>query len=292
MKPIYEKIPSREEYSFHTHKAIHPFLFTPWHYHPELEILYVKKSTGMRYVGNSIERFKPGEVVLVGPNMPHVWQNDKKYYNLNNGLIAEVWVCHFNEFIFGDSFAKLPEMKELYELFQDSRKAVYFYFEGKALAEFEKVFDRLICSDGALRIQLFIQLSRILIESEHVFLNNTIFSGEHPVESEKMQKIYKYVSENFNNTISLDEAAKRFYMSVTGFCRYFKQMNGKTFINYVNEVRIAHACQLIRENDLSITQICFESGFNNYANFNRQFYKMKGVNPIDYRNKLKGLLIA
>ncbi|MCF8362724.1 MAG: AraC family transcriptional regulator [Prolixibacteraceae bacterium] len=289
MKPIYEKIPSREEHSFHTHKAVHPYLYTPWHYHPESEILYVKKSTGTRYVGNSIERFKPGEVVLVGPNMPHVWQNDKKYYESINGLTAEVLVCHFNEHVFGHTFIDMPEMKALNKLFQLSRKAVRVEFKDKQLKTFEKVFDRLINSDGVKRIQLFLELTGMLMNSEHFLLNETPFSGEHPAESEKMQKVYEYVTMNFKEHILLEEAASKFYMSVTGFGRYFKQMNGKTFINYVNEVRIAHACQLIREDNLSITQICFESGFNNYANFSRQFIKVKKVTPKMYRNKFKGM---
>lgn len=281
---MYEIIPSGDEHSFHTSKCIHKYLNTPWHYHPEYEILYIKHGTGTRYVGNNISSFEPGEILLLGPNLPHVWRNDEKYYSDDFKENAEVWVCHFLDIVLGDSLLKLHEFKKVNEMLIASSKGVLFRFQPEIIMDFEKKFETLIYANGLHRMIGLLELFDILIKcNDYELLNSNALISDFPAESEKMQQIYQFVTKNYKQEISLEQAASLVHMSVTNFCRYFKRMNNKTFMEYVNEVRIYKACQMLRESTLSVTEICYESGFNNFSNFSRHFKNIKKRTPKQYR---------
>ncbi len=287
MEPIKESIPSDHFHSFHVHRAVHKYLYTPWHYHPEMEIIYVHQGTGTRYVGNNVSPFEPGEIVLMGPNLPHVWQNDRIYYHEDSKLTAEVWVIHFLADFWGEQFINLAELKPVKDLFHKASRGILFNFSDKTKNKFITNFEKLLAAQSFERLKIILELFGLMAECQDLsFLNTTPVLQTNISDSERLQRVYSYVLDNYLKEIHLEEVAEIANLSVTGFCRYFKKINSKTFIEYVNEVRVEHACRLLREEDTSVTASCYESGFNNFSNFSRHFKKITGLSPIQYRKKI------
>lgn len=287
MKPLYENIFSHKESSIHAHKAINKFLDIPWHYHPEIEITHIHNGTGKRYIGTSISRFQPGEVALIGPNIPHLWVNDKKHYQKNSKLEHEDWVIQFREDIWGEKFLDLPEMFKIKKMLSRAQRGLVFSFDKTTLVKFLNIFEELINANSFRKIPLLIEILGMMTENENwEYLNSKVYNDSNLLDSERMQKVFKFVTDNFREKIKLEDAAKLIPLSPSGFSRYFKKTNDKTFFEYVNDVRIELACRLLLENDLLITQICYECGFNNFSNFSRHFKKITGYSPLKYRKML------
>ena len=288
MKPIYENIDSLKNASIHAHKAVNKFLEIPWHYHPEIEITHIHKGIGKRYIGTSISAFKPGEVALIGPNIPHLWVNDKSHYIRESKLEHEDWVIQFKENFWGKDFLSLPEIQGIKRLLKRSYRGLIFNFDNIQLSKFLELFGKLISSDSFSRIPLLLEMLGMMEKCNNwEYLNSESYSGAKLNDSERLQKVFNYVTDNFNKKISLEAAAAIISLSPSGFSRYFKKLNGKTFFEYVNAVRIEHACRYIIYKDLSITQICYECGYNNFSNFSRHFKKLTGYSPLKYRQMLR-----
>lgn len=289
MELLYENIPTRQDHSFHTHRAVHPYLYTPWHHHEELELIYVHRGSGTRYVGNHVARFEPGEVVLIGSGVPHVWKNDDEYYEENSGLEAEVWVIHFPEQFWGEEFSRLPEMRHVNGMLANAQRGIAFEFT-EDRDQFLERFTKLLQAESIDRVHLLLEMFGILAEkTNRRYLNARMNKNPSELESDRLQKVYTYVTDNFLEEISLEEAADAAGLSATGFCRFFKRYNNKTFINYVNEVRVEHACHLLREKDIAVTEVCYASGFNNFSNFSRRFNSFTGLSPRQYRERFSAI---
>lgn len=253
-----------------------------WHYHPELELVLVLKSTGIRFIGDSIEKFDQDDLIMIGKNLPHMWMNDTAYFEEDSDLMAESIAIHFREDFLGKHFFSVPEMSHISELIQRSRNGIRFL---NVAQELHKNIQKLIQESGFERsiqfIRILDQLARHqpykLLASEG-YLN----SLEH-ANSKHLDKIYEYIFNNFRKTIDLETAAQISNMNPSAFSRSFKRINQKTFTRYINEIRIGYACKLLIENKLNITTICYESGFNNLSNFNRQFKSIMDMSPSEYQ---------
>lgn len=282
-KPSFEKISPSFGSSIlvkqHTKKIENRFAF--WHFHPELELVYVNKAQGKRHIGNHLSYFNNSQLILIGSNLPHNGFTDRFCANGSEIIIQ------FKSDFLGADFFNIPEMNAIIALFDRAKKGILFKLEIKSIVG-PKV-EKLMEYDGMTRVLKFLEiLNDLAVTDDYTILNANGFAFEtKPQDSTKIDIIFKYINTNFKDHISLKEMADKVSMTVPGFCRYFKRATGKTFTQLVNEYRIVHATKLLNESQMSITDICYECGFNNFSHFNKQFKEITGKSASKYRNEIK-----
>ncbi len=259
-----------------------PHFTYPWHFHSEFEIVYVLKSSGKRYVADSIEKFSEGDITLLGSNLPHFWKSEEteKADNRVNAIVVQ-----FHNDFFKEEINTYPEFHRINELLKRAKRGVNF-----TKPESDKIgrlLKRLLKLSGLERMLYFIKLMDAMarIENYKLLASKGYQLEEHKELNSRLDKIMHFINTNYQRKISQDEVATRIGMTTAAFCRYFKEKTGKGFIYFVNEMRIGYACKLLIENHLSISQICFECGFNNLSNFNRMFKRQTSFTPGEYQQQ-------
>ena len=255
-----------------------------WHYHPEIELVYVNGGTGRRQVGSNVSYYTWGTLILVGSNLPHCGFTDQL-----TGHKKET-VIHMKEDFLGSEFFNLPETSKMKTLIQVAKRGIVFSGDTKvrvgammeAMAA-QTDFERLVT-------QLTI-LNDLATTEEFRILNADGFSILSDVkDNERINAVFNYVKTNFKEEISLDVMADLTSLTIPSFCRYFKMVTSKTFTQFVNEYRLVRASRLLAEQSMSITEVCFESGFNNFSHFNKKFKAFTGQTPSAYRKELRMVL--
>ncbi|WP_271784131.1 AraC family transcriptional regulator [Aquimarina algiphila] len=288
MRLTYKEIELKPEKSFLVRRDTVPCIEQDWHFHKELELIYFLKSTGTRYVGNSIDRFQPGELYLIGSDLPHLFRNDKEYYEHNiDNQVADVIVVKFVSDFLGSDFISLTESQNLKLLFEKANRGLKFSSYVSRLVH--DVMIELVESTGMLSVIGILGILDVLSSDKNCIslcpeINNTFFRKD---EKERMAKIISYLTQNFDKKIELEKMASIAHMTPNSFCRYFKKQTQKSFSQYLNEIRIRNACKLLIEGKLQITTICYQSGFNTITNFNRQFRTFMNVTPSEYMKKFQ-----
>ncbi|WP_276391668.1 AraC family transcriptional regulator [Eudoraea chungangensis] len=252
-----------------------------WHYHPEIELVYVNGGAGKRQIGSHISCYTDGDLILIGSNLPHCGFTDKF-----TGNKSEIVIQMKTDFL-GNSFFDIPEMKNIQTLFEIAKDGIAFHGETKKLVgnEMEKLEAQ---SEFGQLLSILNVLNELGKSSELTVLNAEGFTFKTDIEdNDRINIVFNYVRNQFKDDISLADIASIAGMTVPSFCRYFKKITNKTFIQFVNEYRLVHASKLLAEKPMSITDICFESGFNNFSHFNKSFKSFTGQNPSEYRNSLK-----
>lgn len=256
----------------------------PVHYHPEFEINFIKNGKGVkRVVGDNIEEIDEVELVLVGPNLYHGWELNK----CTNKEIREITIQFHND-LFHESLLSRRIMHPIKDMFNRSIHGILF---SKSTAE--ALTDRLIKLSKLDGMDYFLEITSILYDlatSRNQRLLST-FTVDHDTfeEYDKMKLIYEYVQKNFSEKIKLEDVANVASMTTISFNRFIKKRTGKTFVNYINDIRIGYAARWLVEKDMSVSEIAFKSGFNNIANFNRSFKAIKNCTPSQYREDFSGL---
>lgn len=254
-----------------------------WHYHPELELVLIEKSTGTRFVGDSIQKFQEGEVVLLGKNLPHMWLNNKVYFDKTTQKKAQAISIHFKDDFLGKDFYNLPEMHFINSLFLRARKGLVFKELPQSL---KNNITKLLQLEGFERTLSFLNiLYELSLYNAEILASEGFILSLDRVDNSRLFEIHKYVVTNFHKTIRVEELAEICGMEPSSFSRFFKRMYQKTFTRYVNELRIGYACKLLIQDKQKISTICYECGFNNLSNFNRQFKLIKGYSPGEYKQK-------
>lgn len=255
-----------------------------WHYHPELELVIVLKSKGTRFIGDSIKKFQPKDVVLIGKNLPHMWLNDRKYFLGDSILRAEAISIHFKEDFLGQAFLQLPEMSAIAELFKKAEQGIQFRNVPKQLRQ--QITNLNNESDFNKTHQFIGVLQQLALHEDSKLLASSGYVASLKLEEPKLSNtVIAYIFKNFNKDMDLHTVAKMVNMNPSAFSRSFKRVHSKTFSKYVNEIRIGYACKLLMENELNVAAIAYESGFNNLSNFNRQFKIIKNMSPSSYLKK-------
>jgi len=284
MEAILEHLPKQQEESFVVKSFDYRYFPTPWHYHPEFELVLVTSSTGKRYIGDQISDFAPGNLALIGPNLPHTYHNDEQYYHRSSRLRARSIVVHFLERSLGADFLSLPESAPLRNLFVHAARGLEI--RGKANRLVSERMKALVNINGLARWLKLVEILHILAETaEYSFISRMPVSGQNEKEDGRMAKVMDYVLKHFATEIRVNDVARQLNMADNSFSRYFSQRTRKTFMSFVNEVRLNHACKLLIENKLSVAQICFECGFNNLSNFNKHFKERYRETPLTYRKQ-------
>lgn len=252
-----------------------------WHFHPELELIYINKGQGKTHIGNHLSYFNNSQLILIGSNLPHNGFTDRLTANGTETTVQ------FKSNFLGDDFLNVPEMAPIVALFERAKQGIRFKVETKKGVGHK--IDKLLEHQGLKRVLKFLDILNYLATTDdYTLLNADGFAFEtEPQDSTKIDVIFKYVNKNFQNHITLDEIADKVSMTVPAFCRYFKKATGKTFTQLVNEYRVVHATKLLNESQKSIADICFECGFNNFSHFNKQFNEITGKSASNYRKEIK-----
>lgn len=260
----------------------YPHFLKLWHYHEQLELVLILKSTGTRFVGNSIEKFSEGEVILLGKNIPHMWLNDPSYFRENSGLEAEAIAIHFKEeFLYAD-IGRVPEFRTLKTLFERAKGGLKFTGDTTGVARMIKEMLKLSSFDRILKLLMILHE---LARRDSQVLSKAGFNESFEEVTGNMDRVYAYIYKNFRKPVSLGEAAGVINMHPAAFSRLFKKASRKTFSRYLNEIRVGYACKLILEQKYTMSEICYESGFHNSSNFNRQFRAITSLSPTEYLEK-------
>lgn len=255
-----------------------------WHHHPEIELVYVNEGSGKRQIGSHISYFTDGDLILIGSNLPHCGFTDKETGNKNETVI------HLKPDFLGTDFFALPEMKTINTLIDQAAGGIVFFEETKKV-----IGEKIEAMQDQSPFERLLSMLKVLQElaqcHDFKILNAKGFAMETQMQdNNRINMIFNYVKDNFQDQISLDEIAMLSSMTVPSFCRYFKKITNKTFTQFVNEYRLVHASKLLAEKPMSIAEISFESGFNNFSHFNKSFKSFTGKSASQYRQELKKII--
>ena len=285
MNPILEKVSPLQSQSFRVKEEILDFIKIGWHFHPEYELVLFTESTGKMFIGDFTDNFGPGEILLLGPNIPHYMRNDQVYYEGRKELRIRAIVIHFNKDFCGKDFFLVPELANISKLLQLSDRGLRI--QGDVKAELVEKMEQLLLSTGFERLQLLLYvLEKIAVKANLKTLSSAGFSSQSfPKDNSRINKVFDHILKNYTNEIQLDEVATLVNMSVSAFCKFYKKHTGKTFTESLNEIRIGHACKLFMNSQATVSEICFQSGFNNLSYFHRNFRKNTGYSPLEYKRQ-------
>ncbi|WP_194777940.1 AraC family transcriptional regulator [Pararhodonellum marinum] len=286
MKQALEKTRISESKAFVVKELVAPYFDKNWHFHQEYQLFLVLEGKGTRFVGDQMQAFKENDLVLTGPNLPHLWRNDQVYFEKDSQLITRGIVIYFNEGFLGDTIFRKEEFEAIKVLLEQSNRGLEI--AGSTNLVVRKLMRKLLRLSGVDSVLVLLKILKIISESDEClpvtgsgYINNNKES-----EKDRMNKVYEYVIENFRQKILLADVAALANMTESAFSRYFASRMNKTFSEFLSGVRISHACKLLHEADMNISEICYECGFNTLSNFNKQFKDQMGNTPMAYKKKL------
>ena len=279
MKPIFKKVESQSEEAFVAKIDQFSQFYNKWHFHPELELTHIVKGRGTRFIGDHIEYFENGDLILVGSNLPHVWKNQN-----DDSELAVAQVVQFLPSFLGNDMVRKIEFKNVQNLIAQSSYGLKIV--GITKDQVLLYLDVLFNAKNSLdRLITLIRILELLgTSSDLIPMSKSLFMVKVDKQNvDRLNQVIDYTITNFAARITLEDIASLSNMSVSNFCKYFKGRMKKTYVQYLTEVRIGMSCKLLIENKLSVHQIAFESGFVNMSNFNRAFKLTKQMTPLSYR---------
>ncbi len=278
MKAVFEKVDIGFGLSFSVKEFTIPEFDAPWHFHPELELTYIVKSRGNRFVGDKVEEFAENDLVLIGPNLPHLWQNPS-----NQAGDSQAIVIHFSANLLQTSMKSIPEFESIHLLLEESATGLVFEREAAAVAGRE--MHRMATLPPFERLIAFLNLLQKLATAagKRTLASPGYIPRTTEKDAEQLAVVFEYVRKHFHENLRLTDVAALIHLTPPAFCRFFKKRVKKTFFEFLNEFRIGNACRLLIETNMKVTEASFRSGFYNIAHFNKQFKKITGHSPVKYR---------
>lgn len=278
MKPVLETIAI--ENAIHAFSFEMPFFEFKWHYHPEYELTLIVKGNGMRLVGDSYLPFQAGDLVLLGSEIPHTWESDTNSHENVAAVVIQFSEDFIANFMNSEAFYKIKK------LLQTSVRGLFF--PNPLEKKFEHQMMNIAREKGVKQITALLNVLNDLAYDNYETLASPFYSPKNSKENEtRINTVFNYIKQNAASTILLEQAAASVHLTTGAFCKFFKRMTGKTFSDYVNEIRIGNACNLMVHTDKTIAQIAIESGFENQTYFNRIFLKKKNCTPKQFRMQLR-----
>lgn len=265
-----------------------PFLSSPhtqssFHAHPELELVFVLKGFGKRIIGNKVEDFESGDMVFIGSYVPHVWLSDASFYEENSKLHSTVIITYFNPIVFQQFFDALKEFDNIKEMIRQASRGIRILGETRNIIA-EKLMS-LSSKTGFEKVDSFLQIMNLISTSkDNIFIDNNENNKFDRFDSDRMIDVIKFVKANLDEHISLKQVAEIACMTEQSFCRFFKNRTKKNFLQYLVDLRMVHACELlIQSSDKSISDIANACGYNYSSHFCKIFKDHYGQSPYQYR---------
>lgn len=279
MKRIIRNHPYNE--SFQVRRDLIPQYHNIWHYHDELEFVYVNKGKGTFFIGDCLQPFSTGDCILIGSNVPHYWLFDDEYLLHRSSRSADVIVVHFARDFAGDTFMALPELSAIRTLIQESDRGFICHTVDDNLSQ---AFSALDQSIGISKLLLLLQTLVLFGEQTLCpLISEDYISPNHQDDIQRMNAVLHYIKAHYKQPIELNEIAQIAGMTKNSFCRYFKQRTGITLTEFVNKLRVENAKKLLNQPENSIKVVCYESGFNNLVSFHKAFKKLTGTTPKEHQ---------
>lgn len=282
MRAQFEKVTAPGQTFLVKERIDRHFAFS-WHFHPEMELTYIAQGQGQRFVGDSIEPYEAGDLILLGPNLPHTWAS-RPGPNPRKDRHYSIYAQFLPEFL-GAGSLKLPEFAPIARLVE--RSAEGLRLTGRTRQEVAARMKPLFEAAGFGRLMLLLEILGVIAASRETrpLASKAYGLPQRPFDERRIDAVCRFINENYTRAIGQSEAAARAHLSVSAFSRFFKRSLGRGFVEYVNELRVSHACRLLVDTDKSVAEIAFASGFENLSNFNRRFRDLKRLNPRDYRKR-------
>ncbi|GAB2589699.1 AraC family transcriptional regulator [Spirosoma areae] len=290
MRPNLLTVPQNETRSFDLRHEQVAYFTNPWHFHPELELNFVVASAGTRFIGQSVEQFDSGEIVLLGKNLPHYWRNEAAYYKGESPQPAEAIVARFNDDFLGKDFFTLSETRTIQRLFDKAscglklKKPLYSRIADQLYQLTEK--------EGFVQLMAFLNILYEMAthpDDCEIISPNYVPSQLLIKQNERLSKVITHLIEHFTDPVSLNRVAELANMNEAAFCRYFKAQTGKTLTQYLTDLRIQYACDLLSKGEDSVTQVCYQVGFENVSHFIQAFKKQRHQTPFEFRKQTNRL---
>lgn len=282
MKPIFEAVKLSSSSSFIIREFTEKRFSAPYHYHPEYELTLIVQGSGTRYVGTHMQDYCAGDLILLGANLPHCWKTADGATERSVSI-----VMHFGESFLGDDLFLIPEMGRIAQLLKDSSNGLWFKNKTETVKGMMQVI--LEESDKYRRLMLLLDLLHYLATTAKysALQKRSGLTSLSISDRERIHQVFAYIVDNFQYDISLSDAAAIANLSLHAFCKYFKRVTRKTFIEAVNDYRIDFAIRELINTDKPIARICYESGFNDASNFYKTFRGRFNISPLQYRNAFR-----
>lgn len=282
MKAKYHQVPKPVDHSFSIRHDVLPHFGTIWHYHPEIELHYLIKGEGIRFIGENISNFEEDELILLGSNLPHTWKCNIKD---NHDAYVEAMVMHFHPDCLGVDFLSLPETKNFKRFLALANQGLLI--KGEAKSKIKKQLFKMKDVEGLHKIVLLLRIFDILNKSQEfeVISSDYVNVNYNKLDESRMNKVFTYTFSNFKNKVHIEDLAELSNLSVTSFCRYFKNITQKSYFDFLTELRLNYACRLLVSSELTTLAIAEESGFENSSNFYRHFRNFKSCTPKEFKKQ-------
>lgn len=274
--PISKSLPLRARFYDYPH-------FTyPWHFHSEYEIIYIKESTGTRFVGDHVDTYTAGDVILIGSNLPHYMKSDAAYHSNDSALRVKGTIIQFEKDFMYHAINHYPHFVKIKKMLNESHRGIYF--PGSSSLTFRKLLETIPLVTGIDQITSFLQLLKEMSEVDaKQIISSADFANDTLYDTSRIDKVISYLNKNYNRSIHLEEISSFAAMNPTAFCRFFKAKTGKSFKHYVLDMRIGYACKLLLMDSMNVSQISVECGFDTISHFNKVFKKNTGYTPSGYK---------
>ena len=254
-----------------------------WHYHQEFELSFITEGSGSRIVGDSVEEFHPGDLIFIGPRIPHVWFPEDKHKRQHSGRTLESVYMLFNNDILPDGLTDLPEFEHIRNAISLSQRGIRI--TGDTLNEVSRIMLQLPYMNPIRRLMFFYEIMDHIGKSESFsyLASSEYVKTKFDTTNKRVNLIHEFLMKNYQNEIDLKEVAEIVHMAPASVCRFFKSSTGLTIFEYLNKIKIDYSCQLLLNTDLNIVDISYDCGFNNLSHFNKQFKKFIGNTPTLFR---------
>ena len=291
MKAVAAKIPEVLETDLFGIRVTElPFFSTEFHFHRECQMVYVMESEGKRIVGDSVEVFESEEIILLGSDIPHVWYNDKRYFEHEKHEVhARSIALFFHPEKILTALAQFTPTNKLESVLKKASRGMKF--SSRTKQQLKRLLLDISREEDITRFATFIKILEVISNTSdfELLASEGYFNNYQAKDTDRIDKVFRYVFSHFSEEIHLDRVASLVNMNKQAFCRYFKTRTQKTFTSFVNEVRIGHVCRVLADGEMPIAGLAYQCGFNSLSNFNKFFKAIKGITPREYLKMLQAI---